>query len=480
MNAERKAWLAVIFGASLIALVSARPYAGGWNDGDRLAQVESLIDHHSLQIDESIFLKRCRREESPYENGWGGGTYDKLWIAGHWYSDKPPVPALLMAAVYQLLQWLTELTAQFHPRAFCYWMTVLSSGLAYVVAVAGIFRLGGLLGLPLRLRLGVAVSFAVGTLALVYVRYFNNHIMLLAAAVWLVVFHVRLAQEEPRRLLTLLSLGNLAGLAYAIDLGVGPVLWSCSLLAVAARTRSLKAAGVVLLAALPWLALHHAVNFAIGGTIKPAAAVREYLEWPGSPCLDSFTGQWSHHSIGHATSYAVQLLVGKKGFLGHNMPLLLMFPALACLVRRRTPYLMEAWMCLAMCGGAWLIYSVASSNYAGACCSIRWFVPLLGPGYFLIMLLLHEAPRRAADLGVLTVGGAALMLTAWPEGPWRLGVLPAYWPLLGTTLLAWVGCRWLPLVRARLFQARSAVSHCPFPLDDEESAAIISISANAK
>ena len=46
----------VTFGAVLVALVSARPYAGSWNDGSRLATVESLVDYHTLAIDRSIFL----------------------------------------------------------------------------------------------------------------------------------------------------------------------------------------------------------------------------------------------------------------------------------------------------------------------------------------------------------------------------------------------------------------------------------------
>ena len=70
-NAEHKAWLAVIAGAMLIALVSARPHAGGWNDGSRLATVESLVDRHTLAIDESIFVKVANVESSPYDSEIG-------------------------------------------------------------------------------------------------------------------------------------------------------------------------------------------------------------------------------------------------------------------------------------------------------------------------------------------------------------------------------------------------------------------------
>lgn len=450
-SAERKAWSAVIAGACLIALVSARPYAGGWNDGSRLATVECLVDRHTLAIDESIFVKVTSVDTTPYEGALMRdprrppsmlGTLDKLWIDGHWYSDKSPVPALLMALLYRLLQWTTGLSASAHPQLFCYWMTVLSSGLAYVAAVAGIDHLATKLRLSLRLRLGITASFALATTALVYTRYVNNHILLLGVTVVLLACHVGLVETRPARIATLLLLGSLAGFAYTIDLGVGPPLCLGSLVLVAWRTRSLTALAIVALAALPWLAAHHAVNYAVGGTIKPANAVAEYLDWPRSPFKNTLTGQWSHADAGHFLSYALQLLVGKKGFLGHNLPLLLLVPAAFMLWRRRTPYWPEATFCLAVGGGVWLVYAVGSTNYAGACVSIRWFVPLVGLGYFVLMMLLREVPAALGDFGMLSLGGMALMASAWPEGPWRLTLLPAYWPIFGLTLAAWTVYRW--------------------------------------
>jgi hypothetical protein len=197
-----------------------------------------------------------------------------------------------------------------------------------------------------------------------------------------------------------------------------------------------------LLAALPWLALHHGVNYAVGGTLKPANAAPEYLDWPGSPFQGNLTGQWNHTDWGQFAGYALQLLVGKKGFLFHNLPLLLAFPAAVALARRRSPLLPEAIFSIAIAGGVWLTYAAGSNNYAGACLSIRWFVPLVALGYFLVMLLLREAPGAIVDLSILSVGGVALMASAWPEGPWRLNLLPAYWPITGVTLAGWAVFRW--------------------------------------
>ena len=49
--------VAVLVVATLAAGFSARPYAGGWNDGSRLATAECLVDQHTLAIDDSIFVR---------------------------------------------------------------------------------------------------------------------------------------------------------------------------------------------------------------------------------------------------------------------------------------------------------------------------------------------------------------------------------------------------------------------------------------
>ena len=109
-NVSRRELILVLIVSLTVALVSARPYAGGWNDGSRLALVESLVDFRTLSIDRSIFVDPARAEEAeakPYPSQkqglMEGGTLDKVLIKGRFYSDKAMVPALFMAAFYQVL-----------------------------------------------------------------------------------------------------------------------------------------------------------------------------------------------------------------------------------------------------------------------------------------------------------------------------------------------------------------------------------------
>lgn len=97
--------------ALVVAAIGARPYAGGWNDGSRLAAVESLIDRGTLAIDESVFCGTPQRlieaGHLPYFADDPAlipfGTKDKLFIRGQFHSDKPPFVSILMAGAYQPL-----------------------------------------------------------------------------------------------------------------------------------------------------------------------------------------------------------------------------------------------------------------------------------------------------------------------------------------------------------------------------------------
>ena len=474
-NSRRRFEIALLCVASLIAIVSARDYAGGWNDGSRLATVESLVDWHTLAIDDSIFVRSPATADrpNPYESGnellRTEGTKDKLFIGGHYYSDKSPLLAFWLAGCYQVLKSVTGITAQENPRLFCYLMTLASSGLAYVVSVWAVWRLARRKGLPLGHCLLVTASLAFATVALPYVRHVNNHIVLLAVVMLLMLALDHLAElrrpnsnhqghkEHKERAaiwgahfdrsrlwnldfgLWTATAGFLAGLAYTFDLGLGPVLLLCTTGLVTYRTRSIAAMACYSLAALPCLAAHHVVNYATGGTVGPANSVAEYLAWPGSPfSAANMTGGWAHGDIGHFALYTSALLIGKHGFVSYNLPLFLAASGLIVLLRRRVPEISELLFAAAFAGGTWLIYGALSNNYAGPCCSIRWFVPLLAPASYALVLLLRERPAVARELAVLSLFGAALSACLWWRGPWDGRVPLALWPFNGAAMLTWL------------------------------------------
>jgi hypothetical protein len=339
------------------------------------------------------------------------------------------VPAVLLARVYQLWHWSTGLAARGDPAGFCTLMTLASSGLAYVLAVVGVYVFSGRLRLGLAYRLLLTVSFALATVALPYARHVNNHILLLAVVAWLTVDVAALAEEtgpSGLRWQRLLRLGFLSGLAYTIDLGAGPVILCCTGLLVMVRWRRGAAVVAFGLTALPWLALHHTLNYAVGGSWRPANAFAEYFDWPGSPFqAGNLTGGWAHSGPGSFLLYAASMLFGKRGFVGHSLPLFLVFPAAWMLLkeRRRQPEVLWALACFA---GTWVLYAAASNNSSGMCLSIRWFVPLLAPAYFLIGLWLRRYPQSWMQFAALSGWGFVLML-GMGEGPWSDRMVRGFW-----------------------------------------------------
>jgi hypothetical protein len=457
----------VLVAAALgLAWVLARPCAGSWNDGSRLATVESLVDRHTWAIDESIFVRVPASGPSPYPPEDDllrtRGTLDKLWIDGHFYSDKSPVPALLLAGVYSGWQALTGCTAASDPALFCKSMTFASSGLAFAVAVWCAFRLGRTLSLSPAWRWVLAGALALCTVSLAYTSHVNNHVLLLAVVMGILVEMAAIQQAVglappvsfpssktggASPLARWVFMGCLAGLGYAIDLGAGPALLAAVLLD--ARLRGgWRGVLLALAGALPWLALHHALNYALAGTWKPANAEPRFFLWPGCPFdPESLTGGWHHPDALSFVMYSLDLLFGKDGFLTHNLPLLLALPGFVVVWRLcrmpghpaqgARPELLAA---LVFAGGTWLAYSVGSTNHAGMCCSVRWFVPLLGPGWLVLALLLRERPEYRREFLVLCGWGLVLGLRLGAHGAWWGSVLPEFWPVLGLALVSWAWC----------------------------------------
>ena len=356
--------------AAGIAWFGATDHPGGWNDGSRFATVESLVDHHTWVIDNSIFCT-CK----PYDPGsTPNGTLDKLYINGHYYSDKSPVPAVLMAGPYWLWRQVGGPSVAENPRLVCFWLTVFSSGLAYVIAVVAVSVIAQRHLTPAASVL-VAASIALSTIALPYARVVNNHILLLAVTAVIML----LVDNLQRSWFLTVLLGSAAGLAYTIDLGAGPIIAVGTGLIFAWRVRSFSHFVVLGLSALPWIALHHGITYAIAGTIGPANANPNFFNWPGCPFdATNLTGSWRHRHISDFVLYALDMLVGKRGFLGNDLAIYLAVPGTVLLLRaNQFPRKAEVVLCASWCTAIWLLYSATSNNYSGLCYSVRWFVPLV-------------------------------------------------------------------------------------------------------
>jgi hypothetical protein len=169
----------------------------------------------------------------------------------------------------------------------------------------------------------------------------------------------------------------------------------------------------------------------------PLNSVPAFFDWPGCPFSTANMTGVLRHTPGEFALYSLSLLLGKHGIISHNLPLLLGLPAALAVLPRRSPYRPELLIGLGWCAAAWLLYAALSNNSSGASCSIRWFVPFLAPGFFLLAVYLKQQPRRVADLLVLAGWGAVLGLLMWRRGPWGFGMVPLLWPVVGAALVSW-------------------------------------------
>src|SRR5262249_29740471 len=340
-----------------------------------------------------------QQQPYPLDLGLETGTPDKIKVGAHFYSDKPYTLSLYLAGWYGLLR-SAGVDVRERVDRFCWWMALLSSGVASVVAVWCIYRMGRTVGLTTSGQLLLVGSFGLCTLALPYTQHVNSHIVLLALAAALVGSLAKVAHGEDGEWASpwrVLGLGTLAGMGYAVEQGVGQLFWGWALLTVVWRWGPGRAGPLFLAASLPWLILHHTVNYAIGGTLGPANAVPDYFDYPGSEFdASNLTGHWNHPNVLWFLGYTGGLLFCDRGFLMYNLPLWLLLPGVVVLIRARA----LGWV--AAFGGAWalstyLLYATLSSNFSGGCMSIRWFLPLLAPAFYVLAVLLYRFPHYLAD-----------------------------------------------------------------------------------
>jgi hypothetical protein len=317
-----------VVAAGAFAAASAQPFAGSWNDGSRLASVESLVERGTFCIDESVFLHPPpdRRVYDPHNQLLQKGTLDKLFIHGHWYSDKPPLVSLPLAAVYRLLMLGGAPAPSARPDVFAWIITVLLSGTGYAVAVGAMGILGERAGLRGPWRWGWLLAFALATVLPAYTRSANSHIAQLGAVAVVAVLLCRVADAARAGQVawgSLAAVGFITSFIYNLDFGIGPPFAAVVLAIVALRTRNWLAVVVGVAAMLPGVVAGHALHYAIGGDwIRPLNMHREYLQWPGSPFAETMTGVVRPRDFAQV-AYFLDLLVGRRGFLTHNLPLLL-------------------------------------------------------------------------------------------------------------------------------------------------------------
>jgi hypothetical protein len=399
----RRARLALLVVILMLATTHSAP--GSWNDQSRIATVQSLVESGSFIIDNSIFKS----------------TGDKVFINGHFYSDKPPVPAVLGAAVYLPLYHL-GLALQHDSSVPYYLVTLLTVKLFWLLGSIAFFHALRFTGLEARKCFLASIALALGSLYFSWSTTFNSH-ELAASFLSIGFYFILRARFSTNVNLNLSGAAFFLALASTADMPTG-VFYALFLLYVwrDARLRS----GVVfyLLPLLVTVLPAFAMTYSIHHSIVPVQIVKSYFDYPGSPWIGStqLSGTHGNNAL-FVLRYAPLLFIGPRGFLLYNPIAWVALWGLVRAIRQRGPFFNEAVVIATGSGILALYYVLFTSGYSGWSYSIRWFVPLL-PLLFFFLYPYFEAygHKRAARFRVL-LAVAVVIAFVGALNPWSDGSL---------------------------------------------------------
>ena len=314
----RKFFLAL----ALVGVVTILPRVQGWNDASRMAMIQSLVDYHSLAIDHSTFAD----------------TGDKVFVNGHFYSDKMALPALIGAIVYLPLARLgIKLDAGWN-LAY-YLITLFTVKAFWLVGLIAFYRALGFTGLTDKKRLWLTLALGVGSLYFTWSATFNNHSL---TASWLAIgFYFLLKAKYGDRIRQDLFVSGLF-FALAGSSEIPSIAFYAGFLLYILADRRLRAGVLFFLFPLPLAVVPVlAVNYAISGSVIPMLIIKSYYMYPGSPWARPGAEILSGTAINQGAflvSYGFHSLLGSRGFILYNPMLFIAIPLLVRELRPSRPF----------------------------------------------------------------------------------------------------------------------------------------------
>lgn len=395
---------------ALIALGTTHCAPMTWNDESRMATIQSLVETKTLAIDRSDFAT----------------TGDKVFVAGHFYSDKPPFPALVGAAIYAPLY---ALGFRLHEgRSLSYFViTLCTVSLAWLCGTIALFHSLEFTGLDDEKRMLVCLALGIGSTFLTWATTFNNHEIAAGCISIGLMFLLRARfKYSPMDLL----LAGLFILIAAVSDIPTTVFYVIFLVYVIARKETRRSVGFFVLPLLVTAVPTAIVDYAIHQSIMPVQIYSQYFQYQGSPWLGSHELSGMKINDFHFfLVYAFRTLFGPAGFILYNPFLFLCIPGCVWVFCRREHFWPESLCVLAGSIALCCYYWATSTNSAGWSYSIRWFVPLLPLFFFFLYPYVRtgNAWRKHIFLTILAV--SAIIACVGAMNPWS-PLMYSDWPLL--------------------------------------------------
>ena len=427
----RRGFGLVLFVAFMLLWASlTKVYTHSWQEESRLATVQTLVEQGTFIIDHTEFNR----------------TGDKVFIDGHFYSDKTPVLSVAASGAYAVLHNVFGLTLDpaicvpDEDRAACraltptgtrftafYWLTLIFIGGSASLLVVLFWRAmlqagaGGLLATALAVALGLASPLAP------YSIVFAGHVpaaLCLFAAFMLLITTSGLAalagstatlKLEPAEASTpikrrsnwmLFGAGFLVSLSANIDLTLAIFIAAFGVWILFTRWRGLLP--YILGAVIPF-AISAAINYWAAGTSVPLYFDPKAYDFVGTVLNTTVGGTSGFYSLEFGLRYTYDMFVGQRGLVSFTPMLIFAFIGMGAAFRqRRQRGLISAVLGGSLVFAAYLI--LRTDNFGGLAWGTRWFVPLVPLWWYFS----HDA------YGVPRGGCAPLLNRPRASAIWRL------------------------------------------------------------
>ena len=375
-----------------------------WNGRSRMATIDSLVERGTFIIDNSVYV-------------WTG---DKVYINGHFYSDKPPVLSFLAAGPYFLMK-NVGLTFQNNEGLVYYLLTLIFVGISAAITVHFFNKSLKLIRLKKSARLRLAIALGAGTLLLPWATVFNNHVP--AMALCFTSFYLLLKSKFQFNKKNIFLAGFLVSLGATIDIITGGVFFVLFLIYILWNRFERKSIMIFLIGALPPFLLHCILNIQITGGILPAQFVPEYFVYPGSPwSAQNLSGFLSHPDLTSLLTYAFHSTFGYSGFFSYSPVLLIFFFALPQIRHRLQKEGVIIILATIIVLG---FYILKTDNYGGWSYGIRWWVPLIP--FLLFFGSLYLQKQKSYRIFYLLLAISVVISAIGVINPWTnmgLGPIP--------------------------------------------------------
>ncbi len=374
--AHRSMGLVLFVTCLLVWAMLTKVHTHSWQEESRMATIQALVEQDTFVIDHTEFNR----------------TGDKVFVNGHFYSDKTPILSVAAAGVYSILHNIFGLTLDpticvpdqdpaacrvFGPEgtrftAF-YWLTLIFSGGSSALLVVVFWKamidcgVGGTLATALAVALGFASPIAP------YSIVFAGHV---PAAVCLFAGFLLLARYNAvQRKRNTFWAGLLISLSANIDLTLAVFIVAFALWILLARRSRLL---LFLVGALVPFAVSGALNYWAAGTLVPLYFDPKAYDFFGTVLNPTVGGTNGFYSLDFGLRYAYAMLIGRRGLFAFTPMLIYAVMGIGIVVRERSNRLRGLTIAAGLGCLIFTAYLILrTDNFGGAAWGTRWFVPLI-------------------------------------------------------------------------------------------------------